>query len=77
MIRYLKRLIKRRFCKHKNISFVRNIYGDEINHISLRKVYRSWWKCSDCGFYIPKGKLVETESEKEWRSKNWDKVVPK
>lgn len=37
------------FCKHKNQKWVRNIYGDEINRISTRKIYRSEWKCADCG----------------------------
>ena len=57
--------IQRLFCNHKNIKFIRNIYGDEINHVSLSKVYRSWWECSDCGRHIPKGELVERPSVAE------------
>lgn len=35
-------------CKHKHHYFVRNIYGDEINSISISKVYRSEWRCLNC-----------------------------
>jgi len=30
------------------MEWFRNIYGDEINSVSLRKVYRSFWKCKHC-----------------------------
>ncbi|MDF3052610.1 MAG: hypothetical protein K0S19_715 [Geminicoccaceae bacterium] len=36
------------FCKHPNMQFVRNLYGDELNHASLTTVYRSVWQCADC-----------------------------
>ena len=36
---------KRLFCRHE-YEFVRNIYGDEINHVGG---YRSWWRCKKCG----------------------------
>ena len=36
---------KQLFCKHNNIEFVRNIYGDEINLVNAR----SEWKCKYCG----------------------------
>ena len=39
------KIIKQFFCKHNNIEFVRNIYGDEINQISTSHIYRSAWKC--------------------------------
>ena len=42
------KIFKKLLCKHKFV-FNRNIYGDEINRISLRKIYRSKWVCSDCG----------------------------
>ena len=46
------------FCKHKNLKFIRNIHGDEINYISpINKTYRSEWKCKDCGKIIYKGEL--------------------
>lgn len=34
------KIIKRILCKHENLDFVRNIYGDEINRISLKYIYR-------------------------------------
>lgn len=50
----LKKLFKRLFCEHR-FEHVRNIYGDEINRVSLRHVYRSVWQCSRCGKvqYLP------------------------
>ena len=38
------RIIKHLLCKHE-YEFVRNIYGDEINHVSGA---RSWWLCKKC-----------------------------
>lgn len=37
--------IKSLFCKHE-YEFVRNIHGDEINHMGGK---RSIWKCKKCG----------------------------
>ena len=39
------KIIKQLFCKHNNIEFIRNIYGDEINYANTRSV----WKCKYCG----------------------------
>ena len=39
------RLIRRLLCKHEYV-WVRNIYGDEINHVGG---HRSWWRCRKCG----------------------------
>jgi len=51
-------LIKKLFCKHSNIVWIRNIYGDEINLISSSfKTFRSIWKCKDCNKIILKEKL--------------------
>jgi len=37
-------------CYKHELSFVRNIYGDEINKISPKnRVYRSEWQCIKCG----------------------------
>lgn len=47
------KIIKRFFCKHNNIEFVRNIYGDEINYANARSV----WKCKYCGKILYKDKL--------------------
>jgi len=46
------------FCKHEFV-FNRNIYGDEINRISLREIYRSKWVCLGCGKVKYKGELVK------------------
>lgn len=40
---WIKNLFKR--CEHE-YEFVRNIYGDEINHCGG---YRSLWRCKKCG----------------------------
>ena len=52
----MKRLLKQIVCKHENLEFIRNIYGDEINKVNLKYIYRSIWKCKDCGKIIYKGK---------------------
>ena len=31
-------------CKHQDLSFVRNIYGDQINQLNARSI----WMCNDC-----------------------------
>jgi predicted nucleic acid-binding Zn-ribbon protein len=36
-----------------HFKFVRNIYGDEINHLNARSV----WKCLYCGKYQLRSKL--------------------
>lgn len=59
MIKAIRRLIQKYRCKHENAIFVRNIYGDEINNVSLKKVYRSWWKCNECECFFPKENLVD------------------
>jgi len=56
-------LFKRIFCRHKEAVFVRNIYGDEINHVSLSKVYRSWWRCCHCGAWVARQELVEAQTQ--------------
>ena len=45
--------IKQFFCKHNNIEFVRNIYGDEINYANARSV----WRCKYCGKILYSGYL--------------------
>ena len=49
MINNIKMMLKRFTCKHTNQTFVRNIYGDEINWAGGK---RSIWKCNDCGKII-------------------------
>ncbi len=53
----LKDFFKRLFCKHKHVCFIRNIHGDEINLVSGKKTYRSWWKCVDCDKFVKKEKI--------------------
>jgi len=37
-------------CNNHNLTFIRNIYGDEINNLSpIGKTYRSEWQCTKCG----------------------------
>ena len=36
-------------CTKHELVFIRNIYGDEINNISLDRICRSEWKCVKCG----------------------------
>jgi hypothetical protein len=57
-LKFILGLIKRLFCTHKTIKFVRNIYGDEI---LLAGYKRSLWKCEKCNGYIGKHELVETD----------------
>jgi len=49
----VQRLVRRWRCRHE-WRFERGIYGDEINHVSLSKIYRSWWKCRLCGKRQPR-----------------------
>ena len=51
------------FCKHKNQKWVRNIYGDEVNRISTCKIYRSEWRCADCGKVIYRHELFDEEKK--------------
>ena len=39
------KFFNRMFCKHQVCDFVRNVYGDEINYLNCR----SLWKCRKCG----------------------------
>jgi len=65
----LKMALKRIFCRHKNQTFYRNIYGDEINWVSLRKLYRSWWICDRCGQLIAHQHLHEDGDPIHWSRK--------
>lgn len=49
----MKWLLRKLFCKHENKKFIRNIYGDEINHQNARSLHR----CQDCGKIIRSGHL--------------------
>lgn len=39
---------RRLLCNHDHQVWVRDIYGDEINHTGKRSV----WRCEKCGAYI-------------------------
>ncbi len=45
----MKHWIIRLFCRHVAGDFVRNIYGDEINHCGGK---RSMYRCSKCGEFM-------------------------
>jgi len=47
--------LKRLFCKHYKVIFVRNIYGDEIIEYGYK---RSIWKCDKCGAIVPSDHLA-------------------
>ncbi len=52
--------IKRLFCRHKGtLTFVRNIYGDEIRHSDYK---RSLWSCDKCFGLVLKPDLNEPSS---------------
>lgn len=50
---------RRILCRHRNLVFVRNIYGDEINWCGG---YRSVWQCCDCGRFVWSDKLYKQYS---------------
>lgn len=50
------KMLRKISCKHNDIEFIRNIYGDEINQLSGKNTVRSIWRCKNCGRIIYKGK---------------------
>lgn len=52
--------IKRLFCRHYQVIFVRNIYGDEIIAWGWK---RSVWRCNKCHKLIPAEHLHHSEKE--------------
>lgn len=56
MINKIKEFIKRQRCKHKDLEFIDNIYGDEIIRMGGN---RSIWKCKGCGKVIFKKYLYD------------------
>lgn len=50
-------MLRKISCKHNDVEFIRNIYGDEINQLSGKNTVRSIWKCKNCGRIIYKGSL--------------------
>lgn len=47
------------FCKHTEQRFIRNIYGDEINHCNGS---RSVWQCKKCGTIVFGNSLNKNEN---------------
>lgn len=46
-------MFKQLFCKHKDLEFLGNVYGDLIYQVStLKKINRSAWRCKNCGRLI-------------------------
>ena len=56
MIAFFKRL----FCKHYEVTFVRNIYGDEIIEWGYKRSLR---KCNKCGAIVPGDFLHSSEQD--------------
>lgn len=55
----MMKFIKRLFCKHKGkLTFIRNIYGDEIMHSNYN---RSVWSCDECYWIVLKPELNDPE----------------
>ena len=48
-LQHIRRFWQRCFCRHQVMTFVRNLYGDEINHNGGK---RSLWRCNVCGATI-------------------------
>lgn len=46
-------MLKELFCRHKNLEFLGNIYGDLIDALSTYdKINHSAWRCKKCGKII-------------------------
>lgn len=58
---WIRRQIKISLCKHYDIKWERNIYGDEINYSGGN---RSLWRCQDCGCGVPKPTLMKEPVDK-------------
>lgn len=55
-------LIKRLLCRHRNLRFVRNLYGDQITHSGYK---RSEWKCKHCGAWVLKSALHDDAAQEK------------
>lgn len=46
-------MFKRLFCRHKDLEFLGNVYGDLIYDVStLFRLNRSAWRCKKCGHIV-------------------------
>ena len=57
----MSKFFKRLFCKHQDQTFIRNIYGDEIN---LTNGKRSVWRCKKCEAVVWRDSLVQARGER-------------
>lgn len=53
-------LIKRLLCRHRDLRFVRNLYGDQIIQAGYK---RSEWKCNHCGAWVLKSALHDDAAQ--------------
>lgn len=61
-------------CSHldKPLEFIKNIHGDEINHLNARSI----WKCPDCGRIIFRSWVYkEKKLSKEIHSKEYNEIL--
>ena len=57
-VTWLLSLIRSLFCRHEHATFVRNIWGDEINFAGGK---RSLWRCQKCQWLLAKDTLHRGE----------------
>lgn len=56
----MRRFLRRLFCRHRDMTFLCNIHGDEINDYDG---HRSWWRCDTCGFLCTRKELVKESGD--------------
>lgn len=52
--------LKRSFCRHSELAFVRNIYGDEVCSWGFK---RSLWRCARCGGVVARHELHDEAAQ--------------
>lgn len=48
--------LRRFFCRHESLAFVRNLHGDQIIGWCWK---RSLWRCKRCGMLVAKDQLKD------------------
>lgn len=62
--------LRQLFCLHKHKECITNIYGDMVNLLSTKhKIYRSVWKCKDCGKIFYESSLCNSCKVSNWYEK--------
>ena len=57
-------MFKELFCRHKDLEFLGNVYGDLIDVVStLKHINRSAWRCKRCGKFIFKEEFGDHKHE--------------